>query len=88
MFENGHTEESNFSQESVISSWDNLSSGNPEDDEVNFKIMLSHRADENQLLSPRERSCREIANLTERKNPHTPTSGVKESVCLSVCYKL
>ena len=27
---------------------------------------------------------REVANLTERKNPHIPVYGVKESVCLSV----
>ena len=26
----------------------------------------------------------EVANLTERKNPHTPVYGVKEFVCLSV----
>ena len=31
---------------------------------------------------------REVANLTERKNPHTPVYSVKESVCLSGCYKL
>ena len=28
---------------------------------------------------------REVANLTERKNLHTPVYGVKELVCLSVC---
>ena len=27
---------------------------------------------------------REVANSTERKNPHTPVYGVKECVCLSV----
>ena len=47
MFENGHgqmfdNEESNFSQESVISSWDNLPSENPDDDEV--KYAKSHSA--------------------------------------------
>ena len=26
----------------------------------------------------------EVANLTERKNPHTPVYGIKEFVCLSV----
>ena len=36
---------------------------------------------------PREAS-REVANLTGRKNPHTPVYGVKEFVCLYVCYKL
>ena len=25
-----------------------------------------------------------VANLTERKNPHTPVNGVKEFFCLSV----
>ena len=29
-------------------------------------------------------ASREVANLTERKNPHTPVYGVKEFVCLSV----
>ena len=27
---------------------------------------------------------RELANITEIKNPHTPINGVKEFVCLSV----
>ena len=27
---------------------------------------------------------REVANLTERKNPHTPVQNVKEFVCFSV----
>ena len=30
-------------------------------------------------------ASREVANLTERKNPHTPIYGVKEFVCMSVC---
>ena len=30
-------------------------------------------------------ASREVANLTERKNLHTPAYGVKEFVCLSVC---
>ena len=30
-------------------------------------------------------ASREVANLTERKNPLTPVFGVKEFVCLSVC---
>ena len=38
-------------------------------------------------LSPASEACREVANLTERKNPHTPTYGVKEFVCMSVCNK-
>ena len=29
-------------------------------------------------------ASREVANLTERKNPHTPIFGVKEFVCLCV----
>ena len=34
---------------------------------------------------PASEASREVANLTERKNPHTPVYGVKEFVCLSVC---
>ena len=34
---------------------------------------------------PASQASREVANLTERKNPHTPVYGVKEFVCLSVC---
>ena len=33
-------------------------------------------------------ASREVANLTERKNPHTPVYGVKEFVRLSVCGQL
>ena len=33
---------------------------------------------------PASEGSREVANLTERKNPHTPVYGVKEFVCLSV----
>ena len=39
-------------------------------------------------LSPAIKASREVANLTKRKNPHTPAYGVKEFVRLSVCYKL
>ena len=35
---------------------------------------------------PASEASREVANLTERKNPHTPVHGVKE--CLSVCGQL
>ena len=35
--------------------------------------------------SPESEGSREVANLTERKNLHTPIYGVKEFVCLSVC---
>ena len=37
------------------------------------------------LYTPVSEASREVANLTERKNPHTPVYGVKEFVCLSVC---
>ena len=33
---------------------------------------------------PASEASEEVANLTERKNPHTPAQGVKEFVCLSV----
>ena len=37
------------------------------------------------LLSPASEASREVANLTERKNQHTPIYGVKNlSICLSV----
>ena len=35
---------------------------------------------------PVSQGSRELANLTERKNLHTPLHGVKEFVCLSVMY--
>ena len=34
---------------------------------------------------PASKASREVANLTERKNPQTPVYGVKEFVSLSVC---
>ena len=34
------------------------------------------------------KASREVANLTEWKNPNTPVYGVGEFVCLSVCDKL
>ena len=37
---------------------------------------------------PRSKASREVANLTERKNPYTPVYGVKEFVRLSVCGQL
>ena len=37
---------------------------------------------------PASEASREVANLTERKNPHTPVYDVKEFVCLSVCPSL
>ena len=38
-----------------------------------------------ELYPLRAKRVREVANLTERKNLHTPVSGVKEFVCLSIC---
>ena len=32
---------------------------------------------------PASEANREVANLTERKNPHTPVYGVKESVSIT-----
>ena len=48
-----------------------------------YKTIIVH-------VIPCERSeaSREVANLTERKNPHPPVYGVKESVCLSVCLSV
>ena len=37
---------------------------------------------------PASEASREVENLTERKNPHTPVYGVKEFVCLSVCLSV
>ena len=36
------------------------------------------------LLSPPSKVSREVANLTWRKNTHTPVYGVKEFVCLCI----
>ena len=36
------------------------------------------------LYPPTSEASREVTNLTERKNPHTPIYDVKEFVCLSV----
>ena len=36
------------------------------------------------VIPLRAKRVREVANLTERKNPHTPVYGVKEFVRLSV----
>ena len=37
---------------------------------------------------PASEASREVANLTKRKNPHTPVLGVKEFVCLYVCLSV
>ena len=39
----------------------------------------------NHVFRPPRETSREVANLTERKNPHTPLYGVKKFVVLSVC---
>ena len=36
------------------------------------------------MYPPASEASREVANLTWRKNPHTPVYGVKEFACLSV----
>ena len=36
------------------------------------------------FFPPASEAIREVANLTERKNTHTPVYGVKEFVCLIV----
>ena len=40
------------------------------------------------IFPPASKASRDVAKLTERKNPHTPVYGVKEFVRLSVCDKL
>ena len=40
------------------------------------------------IIPLRAEQEREVANLTERKNQHTPVYGVKEFVCLSVCLSV
>ena len=40
------------------------------------------------LNPPVREPSTEVANLIERKYPHTPVYGVKELVCLSVCYQI
>ena len=42
----------------------------------------------NGLVIPLQAKRVEVANLTERKNPHTPVYSVKEFVCVSVCGQL
>ena len=39
---------------------------------------------ESNYYPPANEASREVANLTERKNPHNPVYGVKEFVCLFV----
>ena len=46
----------------------------------NFSDFLVH--------PPASEVSREVANLTERKNQHTPIYGVKEFVCLPVCLSI
>ena len=42
----------------------------------------------NSFNPPASEASREVANLSERKNPHAPLYGVKEFVCLSVCLSV
>ena len=51
------------------------------------RITVSFDKLSNTDLSPAREARREVANLTERENTHPPVYGVKEFVCLSVCYK-
>ena len=51
-------------------------------------IQIGLRALSNIIVILLSEASREVANLTERKNTHTPVYGVKEFVCLSVCDKL
>ena len=44
---------------------------------ISYKILSS---------PPASKARRGLANLTERKNPHTPVNGVKEFVCPSVVF--
>ena len=45
---------------------------------------LSKGLQEIYIHPPTSKESREVANITEIKNPHTPVNGVKEFVCLSV----
>ena len=45
-------------------------------------VLWSAYGDHSITLSPASKASREVANLDERKNPHTPVYGVKEYVCL------
>ena len=47
---------------------------------------IIYKLDYFEFNPPASKVSREIANLIERKNPHTPVYGVKEFVCLAVCY--
>ena len=51
---------------------------------LNFKILLMFRKGIILFYPPASKASREVANVTERKNPPTPVYGVKEFVCLSV----
>ena len=49
---------------------------------------ILHQKEKRKNLPPASQASREVANLTERKNLHTPVYGVKEFVCLSVCLSV
>ena len=46
-----------------------------------------HCIPERAIVPLRAKRVREVANLTERKNPPAPVYGVKEFVCLSVLFR-
>ena len=60
--------------------------------EMHLILMVVGRGESNtyqvnitKFYTPASEARKEEANLTERKNLHTPVYGVKEFVCLSVC---
>ena len=50
----------------------------------NIIVSLSPKQDVVNFNPPVGKASKEVANLTERKNPDTPVNGVKEFVCPSV----
>ena len=54
---------------------------------VPFSLRVAHNG-KKFCYPPASEASREEANLTERKNLHTPVCGVKEFVCRSVCLSL
>ena len=45
---------------------------------------MQSKQDAQNFYHPASEVSKEVANLTERKNTHTPLYGVKEFICLSV----
>ena len=55
---------------------------------VNLKSNLALKFhNSHNVIPPVSKASREVANFTERKNPHTKTYMVSK-ICLSVCYIL